>query len=120
MPALARTLPDRWLHPEHATQPALRELVAAMAESIGVEGQRNQQQANLGRPDSRPDLPRIQCGTVLICGREDGPTPVCDHEEIAALVPRAHLHVIDTCAHLSPLEQPLRVSALLRAWLEDA
>jgi pimeloyl-ACP methyl ester carboxylesterase len=42
---------------------------------------------------------------------------VSRHVEMARLVPGAELVVLDDCAHLSPLEQPVLVSAYLRRWL---
>ena len=38
-------------------------------------------------------------------------------EEIAAGVPDARLCVIEECGHLSPLERPHAVTALMRDWL---
>jgi pimeloyl-ACP methyl ester carboxylesterase len=53
----------------------------------------------------------------VLCGRQDGPTPVECHEEIAAAIPGARLTVIEDCGHLSPMERPEAVTAALRAWL---
>jgi pimeloyl-ACP methyl ester carboxylesterase len=53
----------------------------------------------------------------VLCGRQDVPTPVELHEELAAAVPDATLVVLPHCGHLSPLEQPAAVSAQLRVWL---
>ena len=59
--ALIPELPGRWLLPAHAGRADLVALMAAMARSIGAAGQRNQQRAMLGRPDSLDDLARCAC-----------------------------------------------------------
>jgi pimeloyl-ACP methyl ester carboxylesterase len=39
------------------------------------------------------------------------------HEEMVAEIPGARLEVIEQCGHLSSLEQPRIITALLRDWL---
>jgi pimeloyl-ACP methyl ester carboxylesterase len=112
-------LTDLMLHPDHARDPALRAAVLDMARSVGQEGFVRQVKAQLGRPDSRSDLPKITCPTLLITGREDRICPVALHEEMAALIPRSKLEVIGHCGHLSTLEQPERVTGCIRTWWLD-
>ncbi len=59
--ALIPELPARWLLPAHAARADLVALMAAMARSVGASGQRNQQRAMLGRPDSLADLAPFAC-----------------------------------------------------------
>lgn len=108
------------VHPAHAENAALKALFTDMARATGAEAYRRQQHAIMGRIDSRPFLPRIACPTVVLCGREDGVTPVALHEEMASAIPGARLEVIDDCGHLSAIEQPGAVTRALRAWLEQA
>jgi pimeloyl-ACP methyl ester carboxylesterase len=117
--ALLPELPARWLHPEHAQQAEFVDLMLAMGRSIGAVGQRNQQQAMLDRPDSRPVLPNIRVPTLVVCGREDKVRPVSQHEEIARLIPGARLEVIEHSGHFTTLEQPAKVSRLLSDWLRE-
>jgi pimeloyl-ACP methyl ester carboxylesterase len=112
----ARQLP-RWVHPEHMKDTALVETVTAMTSRVGREAFMRQQHAALGRRDSRPDLPRIVCPTLVLCGREDQATPLALHEEMAAAIPDAKLVVVEECGHLSPLEQPQAVNAAMAQWL---
>jgi pimeloyl-ACP methyl ester carboxylesterase len=70
------------------------------------------------RPDSRHDLGLIHCPTVVICGRQDALTPLAESEEMAEKIPRASLVVIEDCGHLSSMERPHAVSAVLRYWLQ--
>ena len=105
------------VHPARLDDEPLVEIVMGMAERIGRDAFLRQQTAILGRPDSRPDLPRIDCPTLVLCGRQDAVTPLEGHEEMAAAIPAARLVVIEECGHLSPLERPAAVSAAMREWL---
>jgi pimeloyl-ACP methyl ester carboxylesterase len=105
------------LHPDRLEDAALTGRVMAMAARIGRDAFLRQQSAILGRPDSRPDLPRIGCPTTVICGRQDALTPLAVSEEMAALIPGADLVVVEDSGHLSTMEQPEAVNAALAAWL---
>jgi pimeloyl-ACP methyl ester carboxylesterase len=113
-----RLLPQL-LHPAHLTDAALTETVMQMAERVGPDAFLRQQTAIMGRPDGRADLARIACPALVLCGKQDLLTPPELHEEMAAAIPGASLVMIDDCGHLSALEQPERVSAALRTWLES-
>ena len=115
--ALIPELPARWLHPDHARRPDLCALMASMARSVGATGQYNQQMAMLGRPDSHADLRRVRVPTLFVCGREDTARPIAEHEMMAACVPHSRFEIIDHCGHLSTIEQPDEVNALLTGWL---
>ncbi len=117
MRALTQKLYSRWLYREHAASSALQHLLDQMAESVGPINQRLQQKAIIERPDSRRTLQGIHCPTLVVGGLDDHVTPPFVHEEMAALVRGAELHLIEKCGHLSPLEQPAIVSRLLRDWL---
>lgn len=105
------------VHPDRLDDTALTETVMGMAERVGMAAFLRQQQAILTRPDGRADLPRINCPTLVVCGRQDALTPLARSEEIAGLVPRATLAVIEDCGHLSTLERPEAVNQALRRWL---
>jgi pimeloyl-ACP methyl ester carboxylesterase len=105
------------VHPARIDDAPLVETVMGMAERVGRDGFLRQQTAILGRPDSRPDLPRIACPTLVLCGRQDALTPLEAHEEMAAAIPAARLVVVEECGHLAPLERPAAVSEAMRQWL---
>jgi pimeloyl-ACP methyl ester carboxylesterase len=117
--ALIPELPGRWLLPAHQQRADLLALMASMAKSVGARGQRNQQRAMLGRPDSLADLAAVRVPTLVLCGAGDAVTPRADHEAIAARVAGARLVVVPESGHLSTIEQPAAVSAALSAWLAD-
>ena len=111
-----RLLPNI-VHPNRLDDERLTSTVFAMAEAVGPEAFVRQEQAIIGRLDSRSDLPDIACPTLVLCGREDALTPVCLHEEMAGLIPDSRLRVIEKCGHLSALERPEAVTAALREWI---
>jgi pimeloyl-ACP methyl ester carboxylesterase len=112
-----RLLPQL-IHPDHVNIPDVAEEVMGMASRVGRDAFLRQQKAIMSRPDSRPTLARIPCPTVVLCGAEDALTPQDLHREMAAGIHDARLHIVDHCGHLAPLEQPAKVSAVLRGWLQ--
>ena len=91
--------------------------VLAMCGEIGVEIYRCQEELAAIRADRRPDLPRIRCPTIVVCGRDDAATPLYLSEEMAAAIPGSELIVVEACGHLVTLERPDETSAILRKWL---
>lgn len=110
-----RLLPQL-VHPGHLDGPVGAE-VMAMAERVGRDAFLRQQQAILGRPDSRPDLPRIGVPTLVACGTADALTPPALAEEMAAAIPGARLALLPGCGHLPPMEDPAATTGLMRDWL---
>ncbi|MBF0394387.1 MAG: alpha/beta fold hydrolase [Alphaproteobacteria bacterium] len=104
--------------PRHQGDPARGGLFLEMAEAVGAEGFARQQTAIMNRPDSRPVLPGIAVPTVVVCGRQDSLTTPETMREIAEGIPRAAFVLIEDSGHLSPVEQPHAVSAVLRYWLQ--
>ena len=117
MARLVKQLAPRWLAPTHSNNTAFVEIIVQMAEAVGVHHQKEQQKAIINRLDSRRSLQAVACPTLVLCGRQDAVTPVFGHEEMTALIPNAHLEIIEQCGHLSPLEQPDAVSKALLKWL---
>ena len=83
------------------------EVMRQAPERGGRDALLRQQAAIIDRPDSLPGLPGIAGPTLVLCGRQDGPTPVECHREIAAALPGARLIVIENSGHLTPMERPL-------------
>jgi pimeloyl-ACP methyl ester carboxylesterase len=108
----------RLVHPGHRADPRLRDLMARMAEDVGVEGFVHQQLANIGRADSRPGLGAIRCPTLVLVGDQDELTPPDRAAEIATAIPGARLVEIPGSGHSSPIEQPALVTQALLEFLE--
>jgi pimeloyl-ACP methyl ester carboxylesterase len=115
---VADALFPRLVHRIHQGDEALRRIVRTMAEEVGAEGFSRQQQAIIGRMDSRPGLPGIRCPTLVLVGDGDVLTPPALAAEMAAGIPGARLVTVPDSGHLSTLEQPRRVTAELVAHLE--
>ena len=115
--ALIPELASRWMLPAHAQRPDLVATMASMARSVGARGQFNQQTAMLARPDSHDDLARVDVPMLVMCGFEDPVTPIADHRAMAAQVRGSRLEFIADCGHLSTIEQPDAVNAVLAGWL---
>jgi len=105
------------VHRSRQDDPAARELVRLMADETGPEAFVRQQQAIMGRPDSRPGLAAIACPTLVLVGDGDELTPPELSYEIAAGIPDARLVVVPGAGHLSPLEKPDQVAEALVEWL---
>ncbi len=112
-----RLLP-RLIHPARMDDAVLVGSVLAMAERVGREAFLRQERMLMLRPDSRHDLRLIHCPTLVLCGRQDGLTALAESAELAEKIPRAKLVVIEDCGHLSTMERPRAVSAVMRYWLQ--
>jgi pimeloyl-ACP methyl ester carboxylesterase len=107
-----------FVHPDRHGDVALREVVRAMAKETGVDAYLRQQEAVIGRPDSRPALSTIRCPTLMLVGEQDQGTPPEFAREIAAGIAGARLVIIPHCGHLSTLERPQAVTKALVEWLQ--
>ncbi|MBK6981393.1 MAG: alpha/beta fold hydrolase [Betaproteobacteria bacterium] len=114
---VVNALLPKLLLPAHLRNAALVATVKAMAAATGKDAYRRQQEAIIGRPDSRPGLAKIRCPALVLCGREDTLTPVALHQEMANAIAGSRLVVADQCGHLSALEQPQLVTMNLVHWL---
>ena len=76
-----------------------------------------QTRALLGRPEAERGLAAIECPTLLLSGRQDGWSPLAQHESMAARIRDSRVVAIDDSGHMSIAEQPIAVAAALRQWL---
>ena len=88
-----------------------------MCTETGVEIYKRQEELAAVRVDRRPDLPKIKCPTIVVCGRDDVATPLAFSEEIATAIKSSELIVIEQCGHLITMEKPEETNAILRRWL---
>ena len=103
----AYRLPDKTLVDE----------VMTMCGEVGVDIYKRQEELAAVRADRRPDLPKIKCPTIVVCGRDDAATPLFLSEEMAAAIASSELVVIEKCGHLISMEKPEETNAILRRWL---
>jgi pimeloyl-ACP methyl ester carboxylesterase len=107
------------IHPDRNDDTALVEAIFNMAEDVGPAGFKNQQSALIERIDSVPGLGDIKCPTLVVVGRQDILTPLELSQEIANGIPGAELVIIENCGHMSTMERPVEINAVLRNWLSS-
>ena len=117
-----RAMATQWVQgmvdPARLDDAALIESIVAMFERQSADVFAQQITALLARPDATPVLRSVQVPTLVLCGRADSWSPPAQHEQIAALVPGARLHVIDNAGHMCTMERPDAVAQALLAWLQ--
>jgi pimeloyl-ACP methyl ester carboxylesterase len=104
--AIAALLFPRFVAAARHGDRVLESTVRRMSAETGSEAFVRQQTAIMGRVDSRPDLPAIQCPTLVVVGEQDTLTPPDRAAEITAAIPKARQVVVPECGHLCTLEQP--------------
>ena len=103
--------------PAHQDDADLFARVKAMALDVGAEATAAQIRANLTRPDQRPGLVQVKVPTLVVGGAADTLTPPTQARMLAAGIEQSQLHILDDCGHLSPLERPEALAALIKAFL---
>lgn len=106
------------LAPARRNDPALTDLVRAMAQSTGAEIFLRQQRAIMSRIDSRPSLKDIRVPTLILWGDEDGITNRSQQQDLLDGIGQAQLEVLKGCGHLLTLEAANEVNGRLSTWME--
>ncbi len=113
---VGETLYPLFVHENRAADRMLKETVLEMASDTGSEAFVRQQRAIMGRDDARPGLAAISCPTLVIVGDGDRLTPVDKAREIHEGIAGSRLEIVPDCGHLSTLESPEAVTALMKSW----
>jgi pimeloyl-ACP methyl ester carboxylesterase len=116
-PGVISTLMPKLMTQEHLRNDEITAAVSEMALATGKEAFLRQQRAIIGRIDSRPHLARIACRTLVVAARDDQLMPVELLRELADGIPGATLAIVEDSGHIATLEQPEKVTGLLRGWL---
>jgi 3-oxoadipate enol-lactonase len=110
---------ERWLTPDF--RKAHPEVIEQIGETIArtpPEGFARAAEAVCGF-DVRDKLPSIKKPTLVVAGKHDAGTPHAASKVIADTVPGAHFELLDA-AHLSPVEDSQRFTAVLDAFLRGS
>jgi pimeloyl-ACP methyl ester carboxylesterase len=107
------------VHRSRHADATLKAAVRAMNEETGPEAYLRQQQAIIGRADSRANLAGIACPTLVLVGDEDQLTPPALAHEMAASIRGSRLVVVPECGHLSTMERPQAVTAAMVEWMRS-
>ncbi len=105
------------VHPARLADRTLEEIVLGMMRDTGPERFVRQQTAVLNRRNYAPLLSTFAMPTAIIVGADDAITPPAAARAMRALIPGSKLFELPECGHLSTLEQPERVNALMSDWL---
>ena len=97
----------------------LRNIVVQMAVETGADAFIQQQQAIIGRADSRPLLADIRCPTLVLVGEQDRLIPPDRSQELAAGIAGARYVAIPDCGHISTIEQPQLTTQALVEWMRE-
>lgn len=97
--------------------PHCKESVKKMFLEVGKDAFIRQEEAMINRRECLSILPNIDCPTLIIHAAKDRNFSLEEHEELAAKIPNAKLAVVEDSGHMSPMEMPQAVTALLRYWL---
>lgn len=101
----------------NADKQPLLELVLDMATALGPALFERQSIALRDRRDQTETLRSYSGPTLVLCGAEDRLCSPRRHEEMARLLPRSELVVVEQAGHLTTIEQPGAVSSALAHWL---
>jgi pimeloyl-ACP methyl ester carboxylesterase len=116
-----RRMGEQWavgmVHPERVREP-LFEAILRMIERNSTARFAAQIEALLHRPDATPVLARIDCPSLLLCGREDLWSPLARHVDMRDAIRGARLEIVERSGHMTTMEQPESTSRALRAWLD--
>lgn len=91
----------------------LSKVVFSNSKHIIAEGLR----ALSGRSETCKSLTKITASTLIVCGREDGVTPLAQSELMHQAIEGSELKVIEKAGHVSNLEQPEEFNRHLQEFL---
>jgi len=117
--AVAEAMPAKLF--AKATHERQTDVVADIRRTIETthpEGLAAAQRGMAEREDVRPFLSQIAVPTLVVVGREDAISPVEEMQAIAAAIPGAEFHIIETAGHMAPLEEPTEFNRLLSAFVD--
>lgn len=118
MRVMGREWVQGMVHPARLQDRTLIESILTMIERKTPGIFAAQIRALLNRPAAEAVLRAVHCPALVLCGREDGWSPLARHEEMARMIAGASLSVIEDSGHMVTLERPEAVTAALASWLE--
>jgi len=110
-------LPRLFSEATQQLRPALIEAVRAAIVNNNARGVAAAARGMAQRADMTGELPRIDCPTLVVVGRNDMISTPDEMRGIAQAMPNAAFVEIPFAGHMSPLENPDDVNAAIRAFL---
>lgn len=117
---VASELKPTYLAARTKSDKALVAGIIAMADDLGPEVFIRQSRALMERRDNTDFLAHINCPVEIVCGSEDTLCPPAIHRFMADEIKGARLTIAPSCGHLTSLEAPEIVTAILAAGLKAA
>jgi pimeloyl-ACP methyl ester carboxylesterase len=75
--------------------------------------------AHAGRHSAKEILPTVDVPTLIVAGARDNMTPRALSDEMARLIPRAQLLVVEGGSHTAPIERPHFVNEAVQRFLAE-
>lgn len=94
-----------------------KKIVLDMFLQVGEQALINQTRAMMIREDLTDTLSTITCPTLVIHAEKDQRFTLATLEEMCKLIPNAILKIIPECGHMSPMEEPKKLTDLLHGWI---
>ena len=117
--SIVDTTLERWLTPDfRKAHPEVVEQIADTISNTPAEGFARAAEA-VSRFDARDKLPTVTKRTLVVAGQHDVGTPHAASKVVADVVPGARFELLNA-AHLSPVEESQRFSALLGDFLRGS
>lgn len=116
-----RAMSERWLqdmvYPARRADQSLTGRIVAMQTRRSPEHLAAQTTALLARPEAGDVLRAANCPVLLLTGSDDRNSPPQANREMAGMVARGSLALLQECGHMAPMERPAQVTVALRSWL---
>lgn len=97
--------------------PHVKHDVEKMFLDVGEEVFVHQQRAMIARDECQSILPHIICPTLVIHAAKDGFFSFEEQRELVDQIQNAKLAVVEDSGHMSLIEMPQAITALLKFWL---
>lgn len=104
------------LHPERSGERALLDRLQAMALANGKEVFLRQLQTL--RDSHAEQLSLVRCPTLVVASDHDRLRTVEESAEMARQINGAQFEVVADCGHMTPMEKPAELLAIISGWLE--
>ncbi|WP_298859609.1 alpha/beta hydrolase [uncultured Gimesia sp.] len=104
------------IHPDRMQDQEFVEPLLKMLKGFSSAGYESQVQAMINDYATEDLLPDITCPTLVVHAREDLTFPIKELQFIADHILSAKFTIIEDSGHMSPMERPQAITALMRLW----
>jgi pimeloyl-ACP methyl ester carboxylesterase len=72
------------------------------------------------RDSDAESLQQLRCPVLIVSSDQDKLRSVEESEEMARQIPQSRLELIRDCGHMTPMEKPQELAALIRDWMAQS